>query len=65
MRVLDSNEFLEIVDCEQSLFWSKIHGEKVAEHESRESGKAARSVRGGRRAKRETAMVSYNDCEAL
>ena len=26
---------------------------------------AASSARGGRRAKRETAMVSYNDCEAL
>ena len=38
---------------------------KVAEHESRASGEAASSARGGRRAKRETAMVSYNDCEAL
>ena len=28
------------------------------------SGEAASSVRGGRRAKRETAMVTYNDCEA-
>ena len=45
-----------ILDCEQSLFCSKIREEKVAEHESRASG--------GRRAKRETAMVSYNDCEA-
>ena len=38
---------------------------KVAEHESRASGEAASSARGGRRAKRKTAMVSYNDCEAL
>ena len=37
---------------------------KVAEHESRASGEAASSARGGRRAKRKTAMVSYNDCEA-
>ena len=56
--------FAVSVDCEQSLFCSKIREEKVAEHESHASGKAARSVRGGRRAKRETAMVSCNDCEA-
>ena len=31
---------------------------------SHASGEAASSVRGGRRAKRETAMVSFNDCEA-
>ena len=37
---------------------------KVAEHESRANGEAASSARGGRRAKRKTAMVSYNDCEA-
>ena len=53
-----------ILDCEQSLFCSKIRGEKDAEHESRVSSEAASSARGGRRAKRETAMVSYNDCEA-
>ena len=53
-----------IIDCEQSLFCSKIRGEKEAEHESRASSQAASSARGGRRAKRETAMVSYNDCEA-
>ena len=52
------------VDCEQSLFCSKIRGEKEAEHESRARSQAASSARGGRRAKRETAMVSYNDCEA-
>ena len=52
------------LDCEQSLFCSKIRGEKVAEHESRASDEAASTARGGRRAKRETAMVSYNDCEA-
>ena len=28
------------IDCEQSLFCSKIRGEKVAEHESRASGVA-------------------------
>ena len=44
---------------------SKIRGWKVAEHESRASDEVASSARGGRRAKRETAMVSYNDCEAL
>ena len=49
----------------ESLFCSKIRREKVVEHESRASGEAASSARGGRRAKRETAMVSYNDCEAL
>ena len=54
----------EFLDCEQSLFCSKIRGEKEAEHESRASSEAASSARGGRRAKRETAMVSYNDCEA-
>ena len=52
------------LDCEQSLFCSKIRGKKEAEHESRASSEAASSARGGRRAKRETAMVSYNDCEA-
>ena len=52
------------IDCEQSLFCSKIRGEKEADHESRASSKAASSARDGRRAKRETAMVSYNDCEA-
>ena len=52
------------VDYEQSLFCSKIRGEKEAEHESRASSEAASSARGGRRAKRETAMVSYNDREA-
>ena len=36
---------------------------KEAENKSRASGEATGSVRGGRRAKRETAMVSYNDCE--
>ena len=56
--------FLLRLDCEQSLFCSKIRGGKVAEHESRASGEATSSARGGRRAKRETAMVSYNDCEA-
>ena len=53
------------IGCEQSLLCSKIHGEKVAEHEPRASGEAASSACAGRRAKRETAMVSYNDCEAL
>ena len=52
------------LDCVQSLFCSKIRGGEVAEHESRASGEAAGSVHGGRRAKRETAMVSYNDREA-
>ena len=52
------------LDCEQSLFCSKIREEKEAEHESRASSETASSARGGRRAKRETAMVSYNDCEA-
>ena len=56
--------FILCLDCEQSLFCSKIREEKVAEHESHASGEAARSARGRRRAKRETAMVSYNDCEA-
>ena len=59
------HSFVYVIDCEQSLFCSKIRGEKVGEHESRASGEAASSARGGRRAKRETAMVSYNDCEAL
>ena len=36
------HEEFEHVDCEQSRFCSKIRGEKVAEHESRASGKAAR-----------------------
>ena len=39
------------LDCEQSLFCSKIRGEKVAEHESRGSGESASSARGGRRAR--------------
>ena len=43
-------------DCEQSLFCSK----KSAGKEKTTTSHA----RGGRRAKRETAMVSYNDCEA-
>ena len=43
---------------------AKIHGGKEAEHESRTSGEAASNAQGGRRAKRETAMVSYNNCEA-
>ena len=30
-----------VIDCEQSLFCSKIRGEKVGEHESRASGEAA------------------------
>ena len=53
-----------VIDWEQSLFCSKIRGEKEAERESRASSEAVSSARGGRRPKRETAMVSYNDCEA-
>ena len=33
------------IDCEQSLFCSKIRGEKVAEHESRASGDSPRVAR--------------------
>ena len=48
----DKDEFCRTafpVDCEQSLFCSKIRGEKEAAHESRASSKAASSARGGRR----------------
>ena len=40
-----------VLDCEQSLFCSKIRGEKDAEHESRASSEAASSARGGRLAR--------------
>ena len=36
---------LKTIDCEQSLFCSKIRGEKVSEHESRVSGEATSSAR--------------------
>ena len=42
-------QFTNGLDCEQSLFCSKIRGEKVAENESRASSEAASSARGGRR----------------
>ena len=55
----DSDGHDLLLDCEQSLFCSKIPREKVAEHESRASGEAASSARGGRRAKRETAINGF------
>ena len=50
--------FLHSLDCEQSLFCSKIRGEKVGEHESRASGEAASSARGDRRETSEKDLFS-------
>ena len=44
LKITESSHATERVDCEQSLFCSKIRGEKEAEHESRASSKAASSV---------------------
>ena len=64
-----------IVDCEQSLFSSKIRGKerktsiktckRDCERDLRAAmPRAASSVGVGRRVKRETALVSYNDLNA-
>ena len=54
---------LIISHCTVSLLLKNPRGKSSRARATREREAASR-VRGGRRAKRETAMVSYNDCEA-
>ena len=58
------------VDCEQSLFSSKIRGKETCKRDCERDlraamPRAASSVGVGRRVKRVTALVSYNDLMLL
>ena len=67
--LIDNGYASLLLDCEQSLFSSKIRGKETCKRDCERDlraamPRAASSVGVGRRVKRETALVSYNDLDA-